>query len=275
MSDRTGWQKGAERPGRAATALAARLALCGALATAGPGAARAQDCRQALILALDVSLSVDTAEYRLQRHGLARALTHPDVAAAMVDGPGGAIELAVFEWSGQYDQTLLIDWTVIDSRQTLHAVARGLRERSPRTRLGRTALGAAMLFARNMLDSRRHCARRTLDISGDGRNNNGPPPTTVQPGMAAAAISVNGLVIGIDPAGPDSGGVDLGQLSRYFHDKVIVGPAAFVEAIAGFSDYETAIRRKLLREIAPAIAGRVPGGRNRQIARLREGRPGR
>ncbi len=240
------------RPRRNIWALASLLSLL-------PGMAMA--CRQALVLALDVSLSVDVFEFRLQREGLARALEDSHVASAMIGTGADPVELAVFEWTGQHNQDVLVDWTVIDSRATLNRIASTLRTRERSLRSGLTALGAAMLFGRDMLMTRTHCTALTLDISGDGANNNGVHPALVRPEMAAAGITVNGLVIEPEPESM--------AVSHFFNDHVITGPGAFVETIHSFDSYAEAIHRKLLREIMPSLSEGAPGSRReaRQIPR--------
>ncbi len=233
----------------------------------------AQDCRQALVLGLDVSLSVDVNDFSLQRHGLAQALIDPDVVQAMIGPYDDHIELAVFEWSGQFNQSLLVDWTRIDGPETLGIIAETLRTEPQVTGTGRTALGAAMLYGRDLLATRSHCTKQTLDISGDGMNNNGVRPQDAKPQMDAAAIVVNALVIGPAMGEVTFDGVDVAQLSRYFHDRVITGPFAFVETIAGFASYEDAIKRKLLREVTQAHVQQRPHPPNqliRRLAQLRE-----
>lgn len=225
--------------------------------------ASAQSCRQALVLGLDVSLSVNTIDFRLQREGLARALTDSEVMAAMLDSSGSHVELAVFEWTGQFNQNLLIDWTVIDSPETLAQIADVLRQKPQGMRSGRTGLGAAMLYAHDILQTRAHCAAHTLDLSGDGLNNNGIQPELVRGRMDAAGIVVNGLVI--EQEMHMAGGSARG-LSLYFQDRVIVGPLSFVETIFGFEDYEAAIKRKLLRELAPSLAEAEPEWRGWRVA---------
>lgn len=221
-----------------------------------PLLASAQTCRLALVLGLDVSLSVNSFDFDLQRKGLARALTDADVRDALLGTPGHHVELSVFEWSGQYNQNLLLDWTVIDTAQKLDRIAKTLHHEPQGLRSGRTALGAAMLFARDKLRERPHCANWTLDLSGDGPSNNGPAPERVQNQMRADGIIVNGLVI--EPEQPPLEKSYEGSLGDYFRANVIAGPAAFVEAITGFDDYQTAITRKLLRELRPAIARNAP-----------------
>ncbi len=228
----------------------------------------AQQCRQALALGLDVSLSVDPAEFRLQREGLARALLDDAVVNALLTHSQAHVELAVFEWSSAYEQALVVDWTPVESRQALAGIARLLTDTPRVGRLGRTALGAAMRFGHDMLRRRPGCTRRTLDMSGDGLSNTGPDPASVRAAMEAARITVNGLVIGRAPGTPGSGEVDIRRLSRYFRDNVIAGPSAFVESVQGFAAYEAAMRRKLLRELAPAVAASPPAGLPRATAAL-------
>ncbi|MEO1137982.1 MAG: DUF1194 domain-containing protein [Pseudomonadota bacterium] len=217
-----------------------------------PQAAKAQSCAHALVLALDVSLSVDTQDFALQREGLARALLDPDVTDAMLHMPGGHVELAVFEWSGQFDQNLLIGWTVIDSPSTLQAVAQDLRDLPQMGRTGRTGIGAAMLYAYELMKQRPNCARHTLDVSGDGPNNSGPAPELIKERMQMAGYVVNALVIENNFNDPEPSASP--PLGPYYRNRVITGPASFVEAIFGFDNYEAAIRRKLLRELFPAVA---------------------
>lgn len=221
----------------------------------GVFAVPADACRQALVLGLDVSLSVNRFDFALQRQGLANALTDETVMQALLAGPEQPVELAVFEWSGQFNQTLLVEWTVIDSEALLQEIAQVLREAPQGMRSGRTGLGAAMLFARDLLKQRPNCAVWTVDISGDGPNNNGIAPARVQAQMQADGIGVNALVIDQPIVAPEPGAP---SLSAYFASDVIVGPQAFVEAIYDFESYGAAIRRKLLRELEPVV-GEGPG----------------
>lgn len=209
----------------------------------------AQGCRQALILGLDVSLSVDTDDFRLQREGLAAALTDEAVVQGMIAPGGGHVELAIFEWTSTFNQTLLVDWTVIDNTANLRAIANDLRRLPQGMRSGRTAIGAAMLYARDALASRTHCLNWTVDLSGDGPNNTGPFPQDVRAELLAAGITLNALVIE-DDAFPG--------LPEYFRVQVIAGPGAFVERVDSFANYERAMKRKLLREVTPSLSRRAP-----------------
>jgi len=243
-----------------------RFVLVLASILAGPPyPAKAQDCAHALVLGLDVSLSVDAQDFALQREGLARALLDPAVSDAMLHIPGGHVELAVFEWSGQYDQNLLISWTVIDSQATLTSLAEDLRALPQMNRTGRMGVGGAMLYAFDLMQARPDCARHTLDISGDGHNNSGPTPQLFKPRMQRAGYIVNALVIENNFNDPEPSASP--PLGPYYTDNVITGPGAFVETIFGFENYAAAIRRKLLRELAPFTSQDMPQNRRRSPAR--------
>lgn len=228
-----------------------------ALTTAAPPVSAQTDlgsCRQALLLALDASLSVDAYEFKLQREGLANALRDPEVADAVIGSSGSHILLAVFDWSGPYDQRNIVEWTVIDTRETLWRVARQLEAAEQIERVGRTGLGSAMIYAQTMLGAQTQCRTLTLDISGDGENNSGIAPSAVRDLLVSSGITVNGLVI--EQGGNLAGAEDASaaSLTRYYRRNVIAGALAFTETIYGFDDYEVAMKRKLLRELVPAFA---------------------
>ena len=238
--------------GQAAVLLA--LALWGAQAEAA--------CRQALVLALDVSGSVDAGEYRLQIEGVARALQDSEVRARILAMPQAPVDLAVFEWSEPAHMPLLIGWTTLSDDTAIDAVTDRLRaiQRSPAP--PGTALGHAMERGLALLDERAACWKRTLDISGDGQRNSGPHPRDVKPVLAAAGVTVNALVIGADnPSIGDARQAEIAELSSYFRTNVIVGPDAFVQTALGFEAYADAMRRKLLRELDGFVFSALdPGG---------------
>ncbi len=214
-----------------------RVALAGLLAFWALGAEAA--CRQALALGLDVSGSVDAAEYRVQLDGLANALNHPEVVAAFLALPDAPVSLAVFEWSGPDAQRVILPWRIVSGGADLQAAADALRA-VRRVSMGpSTAIGAAKRFGAGMLSAQPECWRHVLDLSGDGESNTGPQPHAVRP----SGITVNGLVIGAEPA----------PLVGYFRAYVIQGPHAFVEQAHGFPDYEAAMIRKLKRELQIAV----------------------
>ena len=221
------------------------LALLGAVA-AQPAAA----CRLALALAMDVSSSVDAAEDALQRGGLAAALVAPDVQAAFL-APGDPVALAVYEWSGRRKQVLLQDWVLIRAPSDLQAVSARIAA-SPRSHDDfPTALGYALGYGATLLGRAPDCAAATLDVSGDGENNEGFGPEEAYRAFPFDGITVNGLVV---RAMPTEGRADL---VSYYRDTVIRGPGAFVEVAGGFADFERAMRAKLIRELGAVMLGRV------------------
>jgi len=226
--------------------------LAGLLAAAPAGAA----CRLALALGLDVSNSVSPREFDLQREGVAAALTDPAVAALILEAPGGQVALAVYEWSGRGEQSVLADWRLIGTRADLAALARRMRGAGQSKFTGRTGVGEALLFGAALIARAPDCARRTLDISGDGENNSGLSPRAAHAGGRLAGILVNGLVIGPDLAPNHKNSADtIGRLQGYYRARVIAGPGAFVETALDHADLARAMRRKLLRELAPALLG--------------------
>jgi hypothetical protein len=216
----------------------ARLLLAAGLVLAA-APARAQDCRLALSLGLDVSSSVDVREYRLQAEGLAAALRAPEVREAFLSNPERPVMLHVFEWSGWQQQVTRLDWTPILSEADLDTAAARLLVQDRSFEQYPTAVGFALLFGGRALMSRGDCRQRTLDISGDGTNNDGVAPDVARRDFPLEGITINGLVIGANVA----------TLGRYYQQFVIQGPGAFVEVAADYADFERAMRRKLLREL--------------------------
>ena len=220
-------------------------ALLPAVAGLAVGAGPASACRLALLLALDVSSSVDDIEDRLQRNGLAAALIAPEVQAAFLSG-GEPVALSAFEWSGRDAHTTLLDWTLIQSAEDLTAAAETMA-RSVRVRDDLpTALGWAMGDAAARLARAPRCLQATIDVSGDGVNNEGFPPRIAYRHFPLEGVAVNALAIG--------GGA---ELSDWYRGEVIRGPGAFVEVARNYADFERAMRRKLEREVAARAIGLV------------------
>jgi hypothetical protein len=209
----------------------------------GLGGAADAACRQALALGLDVSGSVDAREYRLQINGLAAALDNIAVRDALLSSPGAPVSVMVYEWSGPSDQAVIVPWSVIEDAATLDGFIETLLQTTRRDVSPGTALGTAMILGAQYLDQQPACWKRTLDISGDGMSNLGPRPRDVKDAIGARGITVNALVIGATPQ------LEGDALASYFRAEVITGPDAFVETASGFDDYETAMTRKLLREL--------------------------
>lgn len=229
---------------RRAAALALGLGL--ALMPAGAQAA----CRLALLLALDVSSSVDTREDRLQRAGLAQALLSDEVSAALLERPGAPVALGVYEWSGRYRQTVILPWQMIRSPGDLRAAAARIAGSARSTDQFPTALGYALGFASGMFRDGPDCLERKLDVSGDGVTNEGFGPQLAYANFPFTEVTVNGMVIGDEPAVID-----------HYRDEVIRGPGAFVMTVRSYAGYEDAMRRKLLREIGTQMMGRLAPGR--------------
>ena len=221
------------------------------------GQAQAQ-CRLALALGLDVSGSVDSHEYRLQLDGLAAALEHPEVAEAVLALPALPIRLSIYEWSGPFDQHMLLEWTEIPDRATLNAVVARLRAATRREAEPGTALGAAMTKGVDLLLQQPDCWARTLDLSGDGKHNLGPHPRTVRGRLQRLDVTINALVIGADAAAfTDQRQVQIQELAAYFEAYVIQGADAFVETALGFEGFEDAMVRKLKRELQGPVLSRL------------------
>lgn len=233
-----------------------RVALC--LLLAGPLAAAPAlaECRQGLVLALDVSASVNMTEYRLQAEGTAAALLSPAVREILLEPSAPPVALAVFLWSGNGEQTLVLPWRRIDGPEALAAVA-GTIAATPRPPDdGQTAIGSAMLFAAGLFAIAPECPVLTLDISGDGENNAGPAPEVVRESPALAGVTINGLAVKGDlPIDHGYMVTHGGALSAYFDAHVIHGPGAFVERAWDYRDFEEAMTRKLIRELAPPMIG--------------------
>lgn len=227
-----------------------RFVLAAAVVLGFAASVASAACRQALALGLDVSGSVDGQEYRLQIEGLARALTDPDIRAALLANPAAPVDLAVFEWSGATFQRVLSPWTTLRNAQDVARFAESLRATKRGASPPETAIGSALRFGAKMLGERDYCWKRTLDISGDGKHNSGPHPRAVRDELLARGVTVNALVIGVGTARiADRRHVELAELTAYFRAYVIAGPDAFIETALGFKDYETAMKRKLLREL--------------------------
>lgn len=216
--------------------------------------ATGESCRLALLLALDVSSSVDVSEYRLQREGVARALEAPEVRAAFLGGR--PVALSVFEWGGAGAQYVLLDWTVITGSSDIDHAAERVRSARRKAMRSLTGLGDALLFAESHFQDGPICDRKTLDVSGDGITNDGPTVAEAYGERGFSEITVNGL-----PIGGAEGWSDEGSALRYYFDEVIRGSGAFVEPADDYADFARAMRRKLFRELgAGALSNRALSG---------------
>ena len=210
----------------------------------------------ALILAVDVSYSMDEDEQKLQREGYAAGLTSAEVLSAIARGRHGRIALAYVEWAGAIEQQVLIDWRIIDGRASAEAFVAELLAK-PYRRVSRTSISGALLFAAPLFDkSGIDAARRVIDVSGDGPNNQGIPVTQARDDVVGRGIAINGLPIVIKR--PYRAMFDIENLDVYYRDCVIGGEGAFVIPVHDLANFGEAVRMKLTLEIAgtePAPAG--------------------
>jgi hypothetical protein len=202
-----------------------------------------------LVLAVDISGSVDAAEAQLQREGYLAALRHPRVIEAIKGGMLGRIALTYVEWAGDDYQRTLLDWTLIEDATGAFAFADALAE-APLFSARWTSLSAALDYARPRFENNGFKGmRRVIDISGDGYNNRGRPVESARDEAVAAGITINGLPIVNDRPNP-WGSLPPKDLDRYFEDRVIGGPGAFIVVAKDYTAFASAILSKLLLEIA-------------------------
>jgi hypothetical protein len=207
-----------------------------------------------LVLAADISRSVDDRKFRLQREGYAAAIADPRVVRAMAGGPMGRIAICFMEWAGDTDQAVVMDWTSVGNADEATAVARRIKD-APRAFMGRTSISAAIdhslaLMARSPFQS----DRRVIDVSGDGTNNSGRPVTEARDGAVAQGVTINGLVIlsEIPLATNPMHTHPPGGLTQYYERNVIGGPGAFVVEAESFEAFGQLLISKQIKEIAEA-----------------------
>src|SRR5258708_11660336 len=215
------------------------LALVAVSLAASPATAR-QRVDLALILAVDVSGSIDDSRFDLQREGFADAFANQGVIDAIASGDNRAIVVTLVEWSGPDNQSQIIGWTLIDSPAAARAFGESLRN-VPRVFNDFTSISAAMnycvaIFADSGFDN----MRMVIDVSGDGSNNTGPPIAGARDAAIEAGITINGLpILATEP-----------DLEPYYRDNVIGGPGSFLIPAQDFRSFSNAILNKLVREIA-------------------------
>ncbi|MBO9434226.1 DUF1194 domain-containing protein [Ruegeria sp. R13_0] len=202
----------------------------------------AWSCDLAMALAVDVSGSVDSSEYRIQMDGLAAGLRDPVVSEALVRGQA---QLMLLQWTGESRQRVTIPWTKIDSFIALEKFADQVAQDPRVWRNFSTAIGEALEATLLRFDDVAECRRLLIDISGDGVSNEGVEPTQIHGLLKDRGVTVN--AIAIEESEPD--------LTAYFFENVIFGEGAFVVSASGFADYPERIRKKLLREVTQQSAG--------------------
>jgi hypothetical protein len=202
----------------------------------------------ALVMAVDVSRSIDEDEARLQREGYRTAVTDPRVVEAIRGGMLGSVALCYVEWAGIEYQRVVLPWTRIAAQRDADAWAEALAS-APRSSLSWTSISGGVEAARRALaDCPYEATRKVIDVSGDGVNNSGPPAEQARDRAVAEGITINGLPILNDR--PTFGRPPPMPLDQYFRESVIGGAGAFVIAAEDFETFGNAVRRKLIREIA-------------------------
>ncbi len=204
--------------------------------------ARAAPVDIALVLAVDVSASVDAGEYELQHEGIARAFETADLVDAIRNGRNGAIEVLVMEWSDRDKQVVTVDWTRIADAAGAKRFAAAVRA-TRRSSDGLTAIGDALVAAEAALARLPDRAvRRVIDVSGDGMANIGPPPQEIRDRLVAEGITINGLaILKTEP-----------WLDSYYDQYVVGGPGSFLMQVEDFPSFIAAMRQKLLNEVTAA-----------------------
>ena len=204
-----------------------------------------------LILAVDVSWSMDEGEQRLQRDGYIAALRSPEVQRAIIEGGHGKVAVTYVEWAGAFSQAVVVPWTLIDSKESADGFAYRLSNEEP-ARERRTSIAAAIDYVAPMFEGNGFAGlRRVIDISGDGPNNQGRLVTEARDAAAARGITINGLpLMTSNSAGGYATWGSIPDLDRYYADCVIGGPGAFMIPVTDWAQFPAAVRRKLVLELA-------------------------
>ena len=228
------------------------LALVACILVLGGAARAAEQVDLLLVLASDVSRSVDTRKFQLQREGYAAALSNPRVIDAIRSGPNGKIAICFVEWSGATSLKLVIDWTVVSDAASARKIGDQMLE-LPRSFADRTSISAGLEFSMAQLERAPYQAiRRTIDVSGDGTNNSGRDINSVRDEVLAKGVTINGLVILSEtplPWNPEHTNPP-GGLDGYYRNNVIGGPGSFVMVADSHNSFGQAIVKKMIAEIA-------------------------
>src|SRR5262245_42503050 len=236
------------------------VAVAWLLAGALPAWTQGERTDLLLVLAADVSRSIDVAKFQLQREGYASAITNPQVLDAIRSGPAGRIAVCFVEWSGVASQRLVIDWTLIGDAEAARHFSDGIVE-APRSFADRTSISAGIDFSLEQLERAPFTSkRRAIDVSGDGTNNSGRDAGAARDDAIIRGVTVNGLVILSETPlvwNPEHTN-PAGGLAEYYRRNVIGGPGAFVMVAENFSSFGAALVKKLVAEIAEAVSSPSP-----------------
>ena len=232
------------------------LSFLTALAGGAPSSRAADSVDVALVLAADVSRSINTDEFQLQRQGYAGAIASPEVVKAIRAGTRGVIAVTFVEWSGASEQQIVVDWQLIRDQGSAKSFADALLA-APRAFYGRTSISGALDFAMARLQqSGVKADRQVIDVSGDGTNNAGRALPDARAAALAAGVTINGLAI-INERNELFGGFSghtqpPGGLPNWYRDNVTGGPGSFLLVVSDFESFGEAMTNKLLNEIAAA-----------------------
>lgn len=225
-----------------------RLILTSALLAGLLAALPARACQMALMFGIDVSGSINADEWRLQTSGLADALHDPEVKALIL---ALRPRLSAYQWSGNGQQDLTLDWTRITTAGELDAFSQAIATMPRRWSTGKTAIGSALQGMAAAFTGAADCERKVIDLSGDGVRNIGPAAESARPALDRFGIIVNGLAIEPRDINEYKG---FKSLDLYYRTRVIHGPGAFVQSANGYQDYPRAIRLKLLSELTKPVS---------------------
>src|SRR5256885_4980229 len=214
----------------------------------GSKAARSTEVDVELVMAVDISYSMDMDELALQREGYAQAIASQEFLNALKQGTHSKIAVTLVEWAGVSDQRIVVPWRLIDGAASAQAVSEEMA-RAPVRRAFRTSISGALMFSAALFENNGYRGiRRVIDVSGDGTNNQGPLVTLVRDEVIAKGIVINGLPIMLKE--PQPGSIDIPDLDIYYEDCVIGGPGAFVVPLREREKFKDAIRTKLVLDIA-------------------------
>lgn len=232
--------------------LLAAVAVCALLWRSAPAKSADIPVDVELVLAVDVSLSMDTFEQKMQLQGYVAAMHDRQVLRAIETGPHKRIAVIFVEWGGEKFQNIKVPWTLIDGKAAAVSFAKALASHRltalPRTSISSAALFSAALFEENGFNG----TRRVIDISGDGPNNQGVFVHHARDAVVSRGITINGLPVMLR-AGQAPGFFDLDNLDVYYQDCVIGGPGAFIVRVRDEKNFASAIRRKLILEVSGGV----------------------
>src|SRR4051794_35513293 len=237
------------------SALGGALALAACAAVAAPRfvdvpgkTANSLEVDVELVMAVDISYSMDMDELALQREGYAHAIASQEFLNALKLGTHAKIAATLVEWAGVADQRVVVPWRLIDGAATAQAISDEM-VRAPVRRAFRTSIAGALMFASGLFENNGYRGlRRVIDVSGDGTNNQGPIVTQVRDDVIAKGIVINGLPIMLKEPQPNS--IDIKDLDMYYEDCVIGGPGGVVVPIPGRGQVKDGIRAKLGADMA-------------------------